>query len=104
MDGIHGEIRTAVFYPHRLRSGEDGNVFSLKDLRDELAGPRLLRRQQPIRGFDDGDRGSEAGEPLRQPRPTAPPPTTVSEAGTSLASGLRDWSSRACRRAQQSEG
>jgi hypothetical protein len=48
VEGIHGEIRTTVFYPHRLRSGQDGNAFWLKDLRDELAGLRLLRRQQPI--------------------------------------------------------
>jgi hypothetical protein len=66
VEGIHGETRTTVFCPHRLRSGQDGNASSLKDLRDEPAGLRLLRRQQPIRGFDDGDRGSEAGEPLRQ--------------------------------------
>ena len=63
---VHRKIAAVVADPPQSRPGQDADAFPAEYLADQLAGFRLLGRQQPVRGLDDRDRGPESGERLGQ--------------------------------------
>jgi hypothetical protein len=63
---VHREIAAVVADPPQPCSGQDPDAFPAEHLADQLAGFRLLGRQQPVRGLDNSDRGPESGERLGQ--------------------------------------
>jgi hypothetical protein len=83
---VHRKIAAVVADPPQSRPDQDVDAFPAEYLADQLAGLRLFGRQQPVRGLDDRDRGSNLANAWASSTPTAPPPATVSEADASLAS------------------